>query len=236
MSGSWGAVSGGSGAGTTTYTTTAINSARQFRLRVTCSNGGGTATTTASTASPLLAPVCYCAGVLPTFDFDDDGTGLRNVTFNTINNTSAGGPAYTDFTAVQTTVNAGGAYPLSVSVNTAGDFLVTATAWIDWNQNAVFEVGEEYGMGTAQNGNPLLTSLSPRTITVPINALGGSTIMRVRATYFDAPTACGAQDYTEAEDYRINVVALLLPALAERREDIPQIGRASCRERVSSPV
>ncbi|MBL0127225.1 MAG: T9SS type A sorting domain-containing protein [Flavobacteriales bacterium] len=204
---------GGSGATTTTYTTPPLAGPMQYRLSVTCTSpGGGTATSNPCTATPELSPTCYCAGTLPTAGFDD-GTGIRNVTFNTISNTSPGGPAYTDWTAVQTTVNAGQVYPLTVYVNTAGAYTVLTKAWIDWNQNSVFDPSEEYDLGTATDGNPLITSGSPLNITVPIDALGGATYMRVRTSIdFNGGTVpCGALDYSEAEDYIVSVVPCTPP-------------------------
>ena len=208
--GNWVPVVGGSGANTLSYTTSALSAPKQYRMVVTCANGGQSAPSTTSTVTPTLTTNCYCGGVAPSAG-TDDGTGVRNVTFGTINNTSPGGPAYTNFTAQQTTVDAGGSYPLSVQVNTAGDFTVFTKAWFDWDRSGSFEPSEEYDLGNATNGNPLLTSLSPRTINVPANASSGLTLMRVRATYDEAPLACGAQDFTEAEDYVVNIIGCTAP-------------------------
>ncbi len=183
-------------------------------MRTTCANGGGTTTTGPCTVTPTLTSTCYCAGVLPTAP-TDDATGIRNVTFNTINNTSTAGAAYTNFTAVQTAVNAGQVYPMSVSVNTVvgGNYTVAVKAWMDWNRNAVFDANEEYDLGTATEGNPILTNASPLSITVPGDALAGATLMRVRAVYdgTGTPVPCGAQNYSEAEDYVLNVTACTAP-------------------------
>ncbi|HRH36977.1 MAG TPA: GEVED domain-containing protein, partial [Flavobacteriales bacterium] len=226
---------GGSGATTTSYTTPAISTTKQYQLLVICSNGGQSTASNTCTVTPTLSPACYCSGVLPTAS-SDDGTGLRNVTFNTINNTSNGGPAYTSFTAVQTTVNAGGTYTLSTSVNTAGSFTVFSKAWVDWNQNAVFEGSEEYDLGSATNGNPLVTSLSPLSITVPGNALAGATTMRVRAVYdgTGAPLPCGEQSYSEAEDYTINVVPCTPPTVSLSAVDDCANGQFSVAVNVTS--
>ncbi len=148
----------------------------------------------------------YCLVSITNSDF----TGITNVTFNTINNTSVGDPAVTDFTAVSTTVAQGSAYTLSTRVNTDGNWTVNSKAWIDWNQNTVFDVpSEEYNLGSATNTANGITSLTP-SVTVPVGALVGTTYMRVGAVEESnpAPTACGDPLlYGEYEMYTIVVIA-----------------------------
>jgi len=161
----------------------------------------GNATTTGT------APCTVC---IPS-STSDDATGITNVTFNTINSTSTGDNAYTDNTATTTTVTKGQAYPLSVKVNTAGNYLVNTKAWIDWNHDCTFDTStEEYNLGAISNVTNGLTGSSPLSITIPTTALAGNTKMRVRTTYSDGTvvtTACNDQSYSEAEDYTLNVVA-----------------------------
>ncbi|MBI9067696.1 MAG: PKD domain-containing protein [Salinivirgaceae bacterium] len=157
----------------------------------------GDATTTGT------APCEICDDVTST---SDDATGVTLFSFNTISNTSTGDPAYTDNTATSTTVNQGASYNISVNVNTGGSFTVYTKVWIDWNQNCDFsDAGEEYDLGSANSVTNGATSLSPLSITVPAGALSGNTVLRVRATYSSAPTPCGNQSYSEAEDYTINI-------------------------------
>jgi lysyl endopeptidase len=157
----------------------------------------GNATTTGQ------APCTYCTVSAST----DDNTGVTRVQFNTIDNVSVGAPAYTDFTNISTTLNVGQSYDMSVRVNTDGQYTVQTRAWIDWNQNCLFDQGEEYNLGSAVNVANGLTSLSPLSITVPAGALTGPTTMRIRAVYGTSaiPAACGNQNYSEAEDYTIIV-------------------------------
>ncbi len=158
----------------------------------------GSATTTGS------APCTYCTPTAAS----DDSTGITRVVFNTIDNTSASTPAYTDFTSLSTTVHTSQSYALSVRVNTGGNYTVQTRAWIDWNQNCVFETGEVYDLGTATNQTNGLTSNSPLSITVPANVLSGQSTMRVRTRYGSAPTPCDSNDWSEAEDYTMIVVGL----------------------------
>ncbi len=166
----------------------------------------GTSTTTG------VAPCVICSDVASA---TDDDTGLTNVTFNTISNTSIGAPAYTDNTSTSTDLSIGQSYNLSVEVNSAGAYTINTKAWIDWNQNCVFtDPGEEYDLGDAISVTSGTPSLSPVSITVPGGASLGNTVMRIRTTYNVAPTPCGDQDYSEAEDYTINVVNPSAPPVA----------------------
>ncbi|HNO06300.1 MAG TPA: GEVED domain-containing protein, partial [Flavobacteriales bacterium] len=201
---------GGSGATTTSYTTPALVTAMQYRLRTTCANGGGTDVTNTCNVSISMTPLCYCGGSLPTSNTDDN-TGLTRVVFNTIDQSSGGGPAYTDYTAVNTSVDAGANYNLAVQVNTAGNYTVYTKAWFDWDRNGVFtDPGEEYDLGSAVNVANGAPNASPQMVSVPM-ITSGPVIMRARATYFTAPVPCGNQNYSEAEDYTINVVACIGP-------------------------
>lgn len=195
---------GGSGATTVSYTTPNITSATQYRMRTTCSFSSQSATTGTVTVTPQMSVACYCVPTATT----DDATGITNVTFNTINNSSVGTPAYTNFSGISTTVSQGAAYNLSVNVNTGGNYTVYVKAWVDWDQNGTFDASEIYNLGSAVNQTNGITNASPFSITVPSGATLGNTYMRVRAVYNTSTiNACGNQNYSEAEDYTINVVA-----------------------------
>jgi hypothetical protein len=188
------------GLGTASTQTTMANVPTWYRVNVTCS--GNTGSSIPVLVAPTLSPACYCTVSANS----DDNTGLTNVTFNSINNSSVGGPAYTDFTAQATTVTQGDSYPLGVRVNTDGNYTVYAKAWIDWNQNGTFDAAEEINLGSATNVANGAPSLSPAPVVVPMSAVQGNTLMRIRVRYNQNPTACGNNNYSEAEDYTINVM------------------------------
>ena len=148
--------------------------------------------------------VAYCTYNIT----NNDPTGITSVTFGTISNTSIGNPAYSDFTTQSTSVEQGGVYQLNVKVNTDGNWTVNTKAWVDWNQNYVFEVGEEYSLGSALNTTNGITSLSPLNITVPSGATLGETRMRIVSVEASdpVPLACGTQLYGEAEDYKLSII------------------------------
>ncbi|HIP31195.1 MAG TPA: PKD domain-containing protein, partial [Crocinitomicaceae bacterium] len=164
-----------------------------------------------------VAPCTVCGDVTSS---TDDATGVTEVIFNTISNTSAGDPEYTDYTAMSTDVNTNQTYTLSVKINTAGNYTAPTKAWVDWNQNCVFtDAGEEYDLGAATNVTDGVTSLSPVSITIPAGAALGNTIMRIRTTWEGAgatilPVPCGNQNYSETEDYTINIINASTPPVA----------------------
>jgi hypothetical protein len=157
----------------------------------TCYQGGLTATMNTST---------YCASSGGT------ASGIKGVTFNTINNLNTGLNSYTN-TGLSTTVTQGVAYTLTVRVNTGGNYTNTQRAWIDWNQNGVFtDAGELYELGTAINQTNGITSTTP-SITVPASAPIGITRMRIQSRYNGASTSCQTGFDGEVEDYNLNIVA-----------------------------
>ncbi len=185
----------------TSYALTGLgmNTTYYYRVRAT----GATCTSTNSATQTIYIGYCTYSTSY------SDPTGITNVTFNTINNTTTGDPAYTNFLAQSTSVQQGSPYNLSVSVNTDGAWTVRAKAWIDWNQNGTFDASEEYDLGGVNNTASGATAASPFSITVPGTALTGNTVMRIVAVEVSdpSPLACGTQQYGEGEDYTINVTA-----------------------------
>ncbi|MCA0131918.1 choice-of-anchor D domain-containing protein [Winogradskyella alexanderae] len=145
-------------------------------------------------------------------------TSVTNVTFNTINN-SDGAPkdvGYEDFTSeYATSVEIGTTHDLSVKVDTDGNYVVHAFAWIDWNQDFDFDdEGESYDLGSAVNVPDGITSLSPLAITIPEGAQIGETRMRVSAKYWSDPSSCETNFDGEVEDYTIIITSNALAEIA----------------------
>jgi len=148
--------------------------------------------------------ITYCASSGNT----DYNTGIRYVKFNTIENTTAATKTvgYTNFTTPTTTVVKGETYPLTVRVNTAGDYIVYSKVWFDWNHDGDFaDSGEEFDLGTATNVADGATSLSPLSIAVPTTAVLGDIKMRVSAKYSSASTSCETGFDGEVEDYIVTI-------------------------------
>ena len=139
-------------------------------------------------------------------------TSVTNVTLNTINNTSAKPSGYSDYTGISTSIQQGVSYPLSMRINTDGNYTVLAFAWIDFNRDGDFEdAGEAFGMGSATNAANGLTTMSPLTIAVPLTASVGSTRMRIIATYDGDTSPCLTGFDGEVEDYTVIITPACIP-------------------------
>lgn len=126
---------------------------------------------------------------------------ISNVTFNTINNTSAGGSGYEDFTAISTNVVPNSNYTLSVTCGQIGTWTEYCYTFVDWNQDCDFgDAGESINLGSVSG--PGTMSLG---VTIPAGAVNGTTRMRVSLKYSAAPTACETFSYGQVEDYTLNV-------------------------------
>lgn len=133
------------------------------------------------------------------------GFGISNVTFNTINNTSAAGNVgYEDFSCSgQTTVYEGSTYNLSLSASTAVG-TQNFRAWIDFNNDGVFTVPGETVL-SVDNAASASTSFL-----IPVGAVLNTPLrMRVAADYdFSAnpPAPCGTYDFGQGEDYSVTII------------------------------
>jgi len=134
-------------------------------------------------------------------------TATTLVDFNSIYNVTGKTQSYTDYTDMYTTTVAkGSAYDLSIKANTDGNYTTHTKVWIDWNQDVDFDdAGETYDLGSAANTADGFTTLSPLQITVPQDAVEGTTTMRVATKYNTAPTSCETGFDGEVEDYGIVV-------------------------------
>jgi hypothetical protein len=71
--------------------------------------------------------------------------------------------------------------------------------WIDYNRDGVFGA-DEVAMAPTES-----TSTISGSVTVPANAPGGTTRMRVSMAYGNPPQACGSFNYGEVEDYAVTI-------------------------------
>ena len=155
----------------------------------------------------------YTLNVLP-IDMSFESS-ITSVQFNTINQISEKPSDYSDFTSVKTDLNRDSLYDLTLKVSTEGNFTTATKAWIDWNQNSSFDdAGEVYDLGTATDVTNQTTSGSPLSITIPVDAILGNTIMRIATIYTGnlgdqepMPSESGMEG--EVEDYTVNVLPTL---------------------------
>ena len=126
---------------------------------------------------------------------------IQRVQFNTIDNNSGSNGGYADFTSISTSVTKGTAYTITVTPTWTGTVYNEGySVWIDYDQDEVFEAGEQ----VFTSGPNTSTSVSG-SITIPTSAADGDTRMRVSMKYNAIPTACETFTYGEVEDYTITI-------------------------------
>ncbi len=148
----------------------------------------------------------YCQSVPLNQGLND---GISQVIFNTINNstTTNAGTEYTDFgCTLNTNVERGLTYLLSVYINTGGNNTRTQRAWIDWNQDGDFaDAGETFNLASLTN---VVNGLNTINIAIPVTATLGPTKMRITSSSSANPNSCDNQNFSgQVEDYRITVLA-----------------------------
>lgn len=203
-------VTGTDGNGCTNTATAIINSALAVQI-----------------ASPTATPAAVCAGSNSVLDgtasfvtsaFCTAGATstsfekISNVTFGTINNTSAATAGYENFVAMNTNVAATVSTPISIGVSSAYASDDRIHIWIDQNQDGVFADPAENVMNAAIStfcpGCSGVNTTVTGNITVPVTALNGATRMRIRLqdnSFGANMTPCGTSTYGQVEDYTVTI-------------------------------
>lgn len=154
-------------------------------------------------------PAVYCTPA-PT-NGPSDGDYISNVTLEDINNTTAGGAAYEDYTSMTTNLEQGQTYTISIAAGEYDDDVIAA--WIDFNQDTVYQATEK--LGEAEISSPF--EVVPFTFTVPADAALGTTRLHVRCAYGATEMdPCTPYSYGETEDYSVEIV--LHTGVQERNE------------------
>ncbi len=188
-----------SGANSNTYSQV-ITGYDEIRCDVTCAGSTGSSVEAIVDVSSFYT--CYCAaGATTGCGAGDEYIG--NVTFNTINNSSACGNTYTDYTSITTAVTQAVTYTASVLIPNyfAGD---QASIWIDFDHNGIFNTTDEQFILNGTGASAVVPFTT--TIQIPITALTGLTGMRVRGTFAGVMSPCGDAAYGEVEDYLIDIL------------------------------
>jgi len=144
-----------------------------------------------------ILPVNYCesGGSSTYYEW------IHNVSLGDINNTSGNNNGYGDYTSMATTVDAGLNYQIILTPGFSGSsYNENWKVWIDFNQDGDFDdLGE---LVFSQSSSTIVGG----TISVPTDALDGSTRMRVAMRYRNSNFGpCGTFYYGETEDYTIVV-------------------------------
>ena len=135
---------------------------------------------------------------------------ITHVLYAGIDNSSSatvgGTPALENFTAITGAVMAGRSLSMTVEGNTAGAYSTPVVAFADWNQNGVFDVAtERYPIGTLTNSTGADGKQVSAAIAVPVNALPGSTRLRVLKKYSTEADPCNNAGFGQGEDYTLTV-------------------------------
>lgn len=205
------------GTATSTYsnrTATApapIGTSVKWRLQVSCTNSGITSYSSEATFTTVACMPTYTTGC-------NGGDYISNVTLvgntTTLNNNSGcSGGGYKDYTADSAVLvpdiyaDAGtDYYKLIVSTGYVSPQYEELRVWIDYNDNGVFEAGEQIGTtsGEGMSGSTHTFEFTPQNIPGPHK-------MRVRMVYgnSNAPLdPCNSYTWGETEDYTVLVGTL----------------------------
>ena len=160
-----------------------------------------TVTVVVDDAPPPSGDYCNSEGITPWNEW------ISNVSMEQINNTTSK-TQYSDYTNLEADVVQGGTYLLSIS----GAFSWQSDdaflrVWADYNQDNIFqEPGEIIHSEIFYEGSGGATSaLATAMISIPANALEGSTRMRVSMKRGAYAGPCEAFENGEVEDYSLNI-------------------------------
>ena len=186
---------------THTYTTDGI-----YDIELVASNSFGNSTLTmtayieVATANNVLSASCEPQTLAYCCEY-----GIYSVQFNTINNSSVNGiEGYQDYSCQkQTDLTPGNSYLLSV--RTGPDNPQDTKAWIDYNNDGVFDNATELVMEALNTYDPELN------ITIPASGITNNTWLRMRISSDEVGntiTGCSNCTRGQTEDYAVRVVVL----------------------------
>jgi len=189
--------------------TVTFSAAGQYTVTLTATNSAGNDAET-KTNYITVSPYCIPAYSTTTGQGTADGDFIDDVQLGSINNQntgSQGGPTYTSYTNLSTSIARNSSQTLNVTIGTYGDANSWVAAWIDWNQDGDFaDAGEKIGERKSLTASQTV----PFAFTVPGSATLGNTRMRIRSVWSNTATAidpCTSYDYGEAEDYTVNIIS-----------------------------
>jgi hypothetical protein len=167
----------------------------------------------------VTSPILVTLELAPPYTYGvSDGDYITNVTLSDINNTSTeDGDAYSDYLSIVGNLDIGGVYTISVSGTLTFGSYPGYAAWIDWDQDGVFQTTENVLLST-----PGATGSA--SINVPNDAIGGTVKMRVLSVWNATPTNDAyystGYGYGEIEEYSI-LLSVALPVELTQFEGLP---------------
>lgn len=170
----------------------------EIEIRTNCAGDVTTAYSQTYTFNTDGCGACTALTYCSAFGNDATEEWIAEVSLHTLQNTTGSDDGYGDFTHLSTTLELGGTYELSVTPGYSGDnwdeYII---AWIDFNQNGIFETNE-----VVLDSDGLVQNTITDTFQVPSDALAGGTRMRVVMRYNQSAGPCQQGfNFGEVEDY-----------------------------------
>ncbi len=171
----------------------------EFQVQTVCE---GMVLTDYSESTPFAVAGCgncvdlsYCDAGGNDFSFE----WISQVSLNTINNVTTG-DGYALYETNTTDLLKGCTYPIEIGLDFGGNiYEENFGVWIDFDQSGDFSDSEKVFEFTA-------SSSVSGDIMIPLDAVEGSTRMRVGLFYQVPPEPCAEYDYGEVEDYCVNII------------------------------
>ncbi len=193
---------------TNSFATGALVASTTYYWKVVAKNACGSAAGPSIWSFTTKATgTCYC---VPTASSSVDGTGITNVTYSTVNNTTNNTIVFNDYTSTMIGGALRGAtMPISVKTATA-NVNYNIDIWVDWNNNGDFvDAGETVFTGQV-NSNTI-----NGTIAIPLTAILGNHRMRVGIVKSNETiSSCFTGVKGAFEDYTLNVTAAAVCTVA----------------------
>ncbi|MQP51943.1 MULTISPECIES: S-layer family protein [unclassified Flavobacterium] len=174
-----------------------------FSTSSACTGGPLYLTTTPLTDSTTtILSYCTAGGSVAASSY------ISNVTLNTINQSNSAWGGYRDyFPTVSTNVMQTLTYTISVTIYNATTSQKNISAWIDWNQNGVFDIASETVLSTTSTVATAQSVTLNNNFTVPVGAALDPTRLRVELAFNSqgAAAPCNTNTLTDVQDYKVIV-------------------------------
>jgi len=192
---------------TTVGATVSQTSATYYRRKMTCTGTDAFSTPLQVTQNTFLN--CYCnTGLTASVNGVDIVTNvsLTNETGGNYTNASTSNGTSNYVAYNNTALDLGQQTSGTLAITFGTDGTQWSAAWIDWNQNGVFESSENIALAAISTSGGTTVTYN---FDVPATAVLGNTRMRVRGgsdAAYAISGACAPTDFGETEDYIINIV------------------------------
>ncbi|SEC81472.1 Por secretion system C-terminal sorting domain-containing protein [Tenacibaculum sp. MAR_2009_124] len=191
---------------TESYTVTGLEPSSTYTFTVKAKDAAGNESVFSNTVSATTdaVVVSYCESSGNNNDESIQKVQIESSTGLLLENSSAGGSGYSDFTNVVVTLKKGVENTITITPEWQGTVYNEGYAvFIDYNQDGDFLDGGE----KVWSKSPSQDTSIQGTFTVSETVGSGPTRMRVIMRYNSNPSPCGVYDYGETEDYGVNIIS-----------------------------